>query len=435
MTPPSASRRGALLTLACVALACSSVDVVARLQGDQGADAGEGRVAFCEGAPLIFGEGAETRCLPRLPAQLFRYATCACEGIVATDLRTDSFDSTRGAFSAPGETGGAVGVNGRINAGGNWTIGGSLTASGDWTGAAELRVARDLRLDGRLVGPLVHVDRNADVNGDVQVDDLRIGGQLRVPAGATVNAPASDVGGTLEESVNVEPPCGCGGEERLNIAAFVASVRADNDNGDGLSPTALANVLSTETLRLECGRYYLDSVGATAPITLRIAGRVAIFVENDLAADALTIELEDGGELDFFIAGNIVSAGDLRIGRPESPASVRLYVGGAGTINLQSEARLAANLYAPDAQLVLAAETEVFGALFARRIDAESLRVHFDTSVSRTDSACPTPSRCDRCDQCPPVQGCVDGACAACRDDADCCAPLVCNDGTCEPDG
>ena len=132
---------------------------------------------------------------------------------------------------------------------------------------------------------------------------------------------------------------------------------------------------------------------------------------------------------------NVVADAALSLGDALAPARVRLYVGGDGTIQLGGGGTFAGNLYAPRAELVTAGDTEVFGALFVRRVAASGpLTVHYDTGVLRAGDDCQPPPRCETCGDCPSVETCIDGECGAWRDTSDCCAPLVCDDGECLPE-
>jgi hypothetical protein len=150
-----------------------------------------------------------------------------------------------------------------------------------------------------------------------------------------------------------------------------------------------------------------------------------------------TLDVPPQGELDLFIEGNVLAAGQLRLGRAANPARVRVYVGGTGTVNLQNAAQLSGNLYAPRAEVVLgsSAPVTVFGSIFAGRLNAGAdLTVHFDESVARTASAvgtCASPTgACSTCRDCG-NQACSGGACGACLVSTECCPPSVCRSSTC----
>lgn len=401
----------------------------------------DGAVDYClgSGPPIAVGDGAD-ECSGRVAERSFRFAVCSCESIVASaEVFTDSFDSRRGAYSPPGGAGGSVGTNTDINSTARWDIGGSLWSSGPsgWSSSLPAVVGGELRLAGRLAVDTAEVGGDAYVGGGVEANALRVDGTLTVPAGQDLNVGMPNIAATSRAPVDVPPPCGCAPSDLVDIAGYVAFHANENDNATvRLSPDELGNVMSATELSLPCGRYYLDRVGTSAPLTIRAEGRVAVFVGGDLSVgDAFTVELAADAELDLFVAGNIVADDAPSLGDALAPARVRLYVGGDGTIQLGGGGTFAGNLYAPRAELVTAGDTEVFGALFVRRIAASGpLTVHYDTGVLRAGEDCEPPPQCETCGDCPSVQACVDGECGACRDTSDCCAPLVCVDGECRPE-
>lgn len=400
-------------------------------------DAPDGDTNFCLGTgPLIVVGDTATTCLGRVAERSFRYAICTCDGVVTSaEVRTDSFDSRRGSYMPPGEAGGSLGTNADLNASAPWSIGGSFWSSGPngWTSDARLEVAGDLRLQGRLAGDVVEVGRNAFVGGGVQAGDLRVDGVLTVPTGETIRAERSEViGETVREPVEIPRPCAC--EDRVDITSFVAAHRDDNDNAAiELGADALVNVSSSDRLELPCGRYYLSQITGDVPVVIRATGRVALFVDGDISVRDLRLELSDEAELDILVVGN-VTADALGLGDVSTPARVRMYVDGTGTINLSADSVFAGNLYAPRAELVTRGPAEVFGALFVERINASGpLDVHFDTGVLGSGDRCEPPPDCESCGDCPSIQACVDGSCGECRTDADCCAPLLCVEGACLP--
>ncbi|HJL12839.1 MAG TPA: hypothetical protein RMH85_30430 [Polyangiaceae bacterium LLY-WYZ-15_(1-7)] len=414
-------------------------------RGDASApDGGESLAAFCEGeGPLIVvGDGAgsaEEDCAGRIAERSFRYALCTCEGLVTSHtLRTDSFDSDMGPYT-PGGRGGSVGTNGGGNSTARWDVGGALWSSGDtgWTVAQPLEVGSELHLASRLAGSEVEVARDARVGGGIALDALTVGGELRVPEGAAVAVDALALGSEARGPVSVEDPCACGEGELVDIAGFVARYARENENAAiGLAPDALADVAGETTLELPCGRYYLDRISAGAPLTLRVTGRVALFVAGSITAnDAFRIVPEGDAEVDLFVGGDVTGAGAFAIGTAEAPARARMYVGGDGTVNLSAATTFAGNLYAPRAELVTAGAVEIFGAAFVRRLAASgALDIHYDTAILEAGDDCGIPETCDSCGDCPSVQACIDGACTSCRESSDCCAPLVCVEGACVPE-
>jgi hypothetical protein len=117
-----------------------------------------------------------------------------------------------------------------------------------------------------------------------------------------------------------------------------------------------------------------------------------LVVDGDATlTSAFTVELvTEDAELDLMIGGLLSSDHAMVIGRPDHPARTRVYVGGAGTINLSGDSALATNFYAPLAAVALSGGTTVFGSLFVRRLDqAAPVTIHYDVDVRRADVGCP----------------------------------------------
>ncbi|MBX3245960.1 MAG: hypothetical protein KF901_02120 [Myxococcales bacterium] len=451
---PTHPRCGSSLTLvACLLVAltsCARVDVVAEVRGgppldagldatvDAAPDGGARDGGFCEGAgPLVLvGDGpGESRCGGAVVQTTFRYALCTCDGLALSHmLTTDAFDSRRGAWT-PGTPGGSVGTNRSFAVAAGARVGGSLVAEQNVElGLAPLDVAGSIRCGGELFGSgPITVGKDVFAGRGVRVSALAATGAAHVPDDAPYEVRDRDEVrlGVVRGPVDVAPPCDCDPAQLLDVAGVVDAYREANDNAAaGLADDALATG-DARALTLDCGRYYLDRIGGGS-VELVVRGRVALFVGGDVALDrTFEVSLERGGELDLFIAGNVVSGGAWTLGDPTSPARLRLYVGGAGTIDLTSGGELAANVYAPRAELVTPAALEVFGSVFARRVVASGpLALHYDEAVLDVGADCPAPDRCATCRDCG-NQACVDGACGLCRSDGDCCAPLVCAAGRC----
>lgn len=441
-------------------VACRTEDVVATIDGDGGRSAADGRVdapdvgasdggavGFCEGGGPILVVGDDmggTVCPGEVAGRTFRFALCTCEGITTSHvIATDSFDGSRGPYTAGG-TGGGVGTNAELAASAPLTIGGSLWVAGP--GGVMLGAAADLDVGGELhvAGPIsgearLEVDHDAYVGGRLAVGELVVGGTMTVPAGTEISVRGErDVAASAEAPVVVAPPCGCGASDVVDVGAFVGRHRTAHDDATiGLDPGRFADYAGNERLELPCGRFYLSRLAGAGDVTIVVRGRVALFVGGDVHIDGtLIVDIADSAELDLFVEGNLAVTGDLRLGSERSAARARLYVGGRGTIELSGEGFFAGNLYAPGAELVGSGPLEVFGSLFARRLAASAgVTVHYDTSVLRVRDECPPPSdpTCASCLDCS-AGACVGGTCAPCTESTQCCAPLVCIAGECRPD-
>ncbi|MEM9862713.1 MAG: hypothetical protein AAF938_13915 [Myxococcota bacterium] len=402
------------------------------LRGEAGV--GGTRRQFCGGGGTVVPEEA---CLA---VRTFRYALCSCRDLVSSHpIRTDSFNSTRGAYMPPGEPGGALGVNGGINMTSALDVGGALWCAGaeGITTSNDVRVAGELRSQGRLAGARYEVGGDADVGDSISVQGLRVDGTLTQPEGADFTAVEASVTAQASSAVNVEAPCACAPGAGVDVAATIEEGRAFVDNDDaGLNADAFRNVSEVVEQTLPCGRYLINGLLGSGGITFRVEGRVVLFVYGDISLNSgLVFELgTNDAEIDVFVSGNVNVAGDLRLGSIDAPRRSRMYVGGEGTINLTAGATLAGNIFAPNAGLVTAGNVELYGSMLAQRVSAAgAIDVHFDTGILDESGECRDPEDpCESCADCA-NQACNEGVCGACENDADCCSPLICNDGICLP--
>jgi hypothetical protein len=140
-----------------------------------------------------------------------------------------------------------------------------------------------------------------------------------------------------------------------------------------------------------CGIYYVGPVRGNGALVLRVTGRVALLVDGDMTLTSpMTIELAtQDAELDLMIGGLLSSNARIMAGDTNHPSRTRIYIGGAGTINLSGDSQIAANVYAPRAAVALSAPATIFGSLFVRRLDqAAPVTIHYDEDVLRADVGC-----------------------------------------------
>jgi hypothetical protein len=361
--------------------------------------------------------------------------------VSAAAITTDSFDGTKGPYDAgAAHAGGGLGTNGNLSAQGTLAIGGALWVA-DATGmtVATASAQGELHAAGRVAsGPSLTVGGDAYVLGDVAATgDLHIAGTLHQPSGASASAGGTKtIGGTATGSFTVPPACDCDPALLIDVAAYVEAYRTTNDDtAVGIDPNALSNVNTDTSLTLPCGRIFFTRVGGTGAITLTLSpGRTAIFVGGDLAPNgSFAIDAPAGSEVDLFVEGGVVAGSSFALGSAASPAKARLWVGGPATVNLPNASVLAGNVYAPRSDLVLGSNpVTVFGSIFGKRVSAQGpLTIHYDESVLGAGASCGASSgTCSSCHDCA-NQACVAGTCGACADSSECCAPLVCNTGTC----
>ena len=124
--------------------------------------------------------------------------------------------------------------------------------------------------------------------------------------------------------------------------------------------------------------------------------------------------------------------GSTVFGAANAPARVRLYVGGVG-VELSASAAIGANIYAPNADVALSSALELWGAVFANRLEfSGDFTIHYDSSVLATGGCAPAGGPCVTCNDCAGVTpACSGGTCMPCAADEDCCAPLACRSGAC----
>ena len=341
------------------------------------------------------------------------YALCSCAEVVNDDagISVDGFDSRRGPY-APGQRSGSVALHGALNANAGATIGGSLLVGREVPIAGALSVGGDLAVGGALDGPAdVRVGRDGYLAGDVRVRSLLVEGALTVAEGADVEV---DAGPFARGPVAAPAPCRC--DDALDRTALIEAARTDNDNGAiALDPGSLRAESAPITLNLPCGRYYVTEIFGARPITLRILGRVALYVADRILLDpniAFTVELAADAELDLFVRNDITANGPVTLGGPDTSRRLRVHAG-SPMRNLIFEGRtlIGGTVYAPTADLQAQTSFELYGALLAHRaVSSGRFVVHYDRALDADSCAeascdatrsCASPLRCD-VDRCLP---------------------------------
>lgn len=372
------------------------------------------------GPPIKVGTGARD-CLGTLAQTTFRWSLCSCHDFnVSARFETDAYDSRVGPYQ-PGELGGGVGVDRDVT---GWSeavvVGGTLWIAGtkqySSSGPAS-SVKTDLHLGGswKASTPFA-VDGAAYVAGDL--------------SGVTV-------AGKTETVASVPPACDCSPQQLVPIADIVEAHRTANDNAViGLDETALDDPGAAIRLDLPCGNYYFTNIQSSLALTVHVHGRTALYVAGDVSASSsLAFTLDPNAELDLFVAGTLKASDTFVFGSPSYPALSRAYIAGTAKIALSSDVRLAGELYAANSsELVWSAKNEIYGSVFAGSFHgSDKTTIHYDRAVLKAGDFCPPdPEECGSCQDCH-NQACKKGVCSACTGDSDCCAPLVCNGGTCEP--
>jgi len=418
---------------------------------DDGGGFVSGRDAFCAGSGGLIptNVGGDRVCSGDIAARSFRYALCTCDDLVTSgQVVTAGFDSQTNQSNLAA----AVGTNGGLTSSLPLDIGGSLWVAGNngLVTSADVTVGGALLSGGRVVtGPGdLDVGQFAMVNGDVIAGTTSVGGDFTVPDGALVQT--SGMPNVVRADVDVPPPCDCAAEHRVDVAGIVNAQQDFAHNDDvGLVADAFANVNETTSHTFECGRYRLVGIAGSGDLTFTIRGRVALFVDGDITTGGtFTIELDGAdAELDLFVNGGWTGGQATTIGDTERPRAVRMYLN--GDVNLSGDLAVAANVSSPTGALTLSGDNTLHGSFLVRRVSSSgTLDITYDAAVLALSDDCdedvvvdddggmsvdagdPPGDTCDSCRDCD-NQACTDGTCGACVDNADCCAPLFCLEGTC----
>jgi hypothetical protein len=86
---------------------------------------------------------------------------------------------------------------------------------------------------------------------------------------------------------------------------------------------------------------------------------------------------------------------------------------------------------------VWSAKNAIYGSVFAGNFRSSDVTdIHYDRGVLKAGDDCGEggsgPGECGSCADCH-NQACKNGVCGDCGADADCCAPLICIEGSCVP--
>lgn len=242
------------------------------------------------------------------------------------------------------------------------------------TGPSVLSVTGDLRSGGDVAGRFdVDVNGDAFVNGALSAHDLSVAGTLHTPVDGPREVTGTEaIARERVGNVDVSAACHCEPEQQRDIDAIAIDARADNDNATiDLQPTFLLNAQSPTTLTLPCGRFYLDGITGAADIEIVSggAGGAVLVIGGDVATEASLTITAQVSALEVVVAGNVTVTGVLSAG--DESQSVRLLVGGSGTLDLGGSAEVGGLLYAPNVELVARDRLQVWGSLLVRRLTSE----------------------------------------------------------------
>jgi hypothetical protein len=418
--------------------------------------------AFCEGGgpplDIVTDAAGPGVCAGNLAEATFRFGVCSCDGLTTNNaFMVDAYDSNLGPYT-PGGPGGGAGTNGAVDFNNPLSVTGTLWSSGGSgiVGNSRAQVGQRLYSGGqlRLNGGGV-VGDDAWVEGNINASGLDIGGTLYVTPGSTRGAGLT-YADLVERDFSVADPCtACAPEERIDIAGIVAARRDHNDNDlIGLDPDVFVNSNGNVRLELPCGHYYLSRIHTNGPTTIVATGNTVLYVGGDVTPNnELTLSLSPNAQFDVFVAGNVTINNDFRLGSANYPALMRLYVGGANGFRSNNPITVGGYVYAVPGGITTNNEAEVYGGLYAQELRSNNeVKIHYDRAVATVGRTCPDPGRDpDPMPEPDPDAGVGDTSpgpdsgpgpdpqpeprCQStggtCSNDADCCAPLACNGGTC----
>ena len=356
---------------------------------------------FCMGSGAVVSLGPGDDCADDVATSSFRFGLCACDNIaVGAQLAVDAFDSRVGPYGGSNVVGdGHLGVNQ-----GPLALSGRLLEHGSvFVGGGGFAVGPNSSVDGILycagdafqAQARTTIGQNAFIDGDV-TGRFEIGGDLNVPISALVDARVTVVGTTTRGVIPTVTPCRCDPSELVDVGGFVTWGALHNDNA--MVPTFMSTAWESgggpDLIELGCGRYYVTHIAHPGSLTIRATDRVVLFVDGDIDVQAnLTVEIEPGAELDLFIAGGLAASGAATIGSTNTPALVRIYVGGGNMIDLSAAARFGGNLYAPTADVVFGASARIYGALFVYHASfPAAAAIHYDSAIRFEAEACEEPT-------------------------------------------
>lgn len=444
------------------------------------------------GGPPIYtgkGTGDAGTCTGNVAKRTFRWALCSCDGVrFGNEFYTDGFDSRGGPYNNPGP-GGGVGSNGPMQGGNSATIRGALWTSspGGVDVGNSLEVSQQLHSQGGVeVGNSGRIGDDTYSAGLVFAgNSLSIDETLYLDPQANVRGDVS-YSNLVEQSVDVGTVCKrCEESSRIPVGEIVDRHESPNNDNDtiGLSPDVMASHSSNvDRLDLPCGEYYFSEIAVDNSAEIVAHGNAAIYIDGDVEiGNGLTIKPVPGATLDIFIAGDVRAGNSVELGDALRPSSTRVYVGGSDGWDFGNSAEVGAYLYAIPGGIRGGNSLDLYGGLYTQFLQhGNSVEIHYDRHVLESGDECPDPDSgggsggsdgsggddgdgggddgggsggsADGGDGSAPDAGsfadtggggssgggsggddepqCRDqgGSCSA---DGDCCAPLVCDDGTC----
>ena len=153
-----------------------------------------------------------------------------------------------------------------------------------------------------------------------------------------------------------------------------------------IAPTGSMN-FSSGTRSLASGDHHLTSLNMTSTARLNITGPANVVIGNAFVDGDSRITVDaTAGRVVFYVLGDYEQNSNTRVGpSSDDPMDLVLLVNGAGSdVLFDSNTRFTGAIYAPDRDLEINSNSEVWGPTVADRITLDSnARIHFDENVLR----------------------------------------------------
>jgi len=389
------------------------------------------------GPPIVVHDGDAGTCTGQLAQTSFTWGVCSCvDAKLTAEVLIDGWNSTQGPYK-PGIMGGGLGVNHAVTSSSKDDIWGPMWAAASSgvsvTMSSQSTVHHDMQSGANVTADLACL-KDAYVGGNI-VGPVAVTQTLYQPASGTRTNVT--YGKLVTQPVTVAPPCDC--TTKIPVAAYVAAAKTTNDDQSiGLDPGILAQTNPPARIDLPCGSYYLTGFSLNGSSAIVVHGKTAIFIDGNVDTSGFLefgIDTTMASELDVFISGTLTSSSQFKFGSPNAPALARLYIGGTQPFTMSSGIVVAGEIWVGNAPVDWTAQTDMFGAIFAGDFTSTAkLNLHHDQGVDNVGSPCGPPDGggCGSCKDCG-NQACINGTCGQCTSSAQCCPPLVCQNGTCVP--
>lgn len=237
----------------------------------------------------------------------------------------------------------------------------SMLRPGGWSGLAPTAPERFAphTLHGALLGS----------DGDVVFGSSAVGAEIH---GSVVPGPDGTVSGLPEGAIT-------GSTAPRALPAHLPEVEVPRlvSNGDLTVADGLPLVLSSPS-----ARYGRIEVAPNEDLCLR--GPMVLVVDDFVMADGARLDLDtSGGEVEIFVRSSMSlhpASTVQTVAATSRDVSIRAETGIAGTsLDMQAAGAFSGTIYAPDAEVTVGTNFEVFGGIVARRLVLQAgARLHFD---------------------------------------------------------